>query len=126
LYFRGKNLTNETFHSCITACSGRPFCCISAGYHEKGRWWPPAFEKGEKVFFYQSEPKNHKGKYERLHYIHPLWAPDGAALTEDFPADHLHHRGVFWAWHQVWIGDKKLVIHGKSKVLNSVFLIWSL
>jgi hypothetical protein len=66
------------------------------------------FEKGENVFFYQSEPKNQKGKYERLHYIHPLWAPDGAALTEDFPADHLHHRGVFWAWHQVWIGDKKI------------------
>ncbi len=65
-------------------------------------------EKGEKVLFYQSEPKNHKGQFERCHYIHPLWAPDGAALTEDFPADHLHHRGVFWAWHQVWIGDKKI------------------
>src|SRR5690606_6057038 len=65
-------------------------------------------EKGEKVLFYQSEPKNHKGQYERRHYIHPLWAPDGAALTEDFPAHHLHHRGVFWAWHQVLIGDKRI------------------
>jgi hypothetical protein len=27
-------------------------------------------------------------------------------LTEDFPADHLHHRGIFWAWHQLWVGDK--------------------
>ncbi len=65
-------------------------------------------EKGEKIFFYQTEPKSHEGKYERCHYIHPLWGLDGAVLTEDFPADHLHHRGIFWAWHQVWIGDQRI------------------
>jgi hypothetical protein len=27
-------------------------------------------------------------------------------LTEDFPADHPYHRGIFWAWHQLWVGDK--------------------
>ena len=20
----------------------------------------------------------------------------------------LHHRGIFWAWHQVWLGDRRL------------------
>lgn len=63
---------------------------------------------GEKVFFYQMEPKSFEGKCERRHYIHPLWGPDGVVLTEDFPADHLHHRGIFWAWHQVWIGDMQI------------------
>lgn len=29
-------------------------------------------------------------------------------ITQDFPSDHGHHRGIFWAWHQVWVGDKKL------------------
>ena len=29
-------------------------------------------------------------------------------LTEDFPEDHLHHRGIFWAWHQLWVGDRKV------------------
>jgi hypothetical protein len=48
------------------------------------------------------------GKYMRANYIHPLYGLDGEILTEDFPADHLHHRGVFWAWHQVWLADKKL------------------
>jgi len=24
-------------------------------------------------------------------------------VTEDFPKDHIHHRGIFWAWHQVRI-----------------------
>lgn len=31
-------------------------------------------------------------------YIHPLCAPDGEVLTDDFPADHLHHHGLFWTW----------------------------
>jgi hypothetical protein len=37
-------------------------------------------------------------KYTTSCYIHPLFAPDGRALTDDFPADHLHHHGVFWTW----------------------------
>jgi len=65
-------------------------------------------ENGENVLFYQSEPKSKDGTYERCNYIHPLWGVDGSVLTEDFPADHLHHRGVFWTWHQVWIGEKRI------------------
>lgn len=60
----------------------------------------------EKVFFYQREAKSKDGKYPRANYVHPLYGIDGAELTEDFPADHLHHRGIFWAWHQVIIGEK--------------------
>jgi len=65
-------------------------------------------EKGKNVLFYQIENKSQEGKMERCNYIHPIWASDGTVLTEDFPADHLHHRGVFWAWHQVWIDDKQI------------------
>jgi hypothetical protein len=65
--------------------------------------------EGEKqVLFYQRQHKSLDGKYKRANYIHPLYGLDGEILTEDFPADHPHHRGVFWAWHQVWLGDKKL------------------
>jgi hypothetical protein len=65
-------------------------------------------ENGQKVLFYQTEPKSFERKYERCNYIHPLWGLDGAVLTEDFPSDHLHHRGIFWAWHQVWINGKRI------------------
>lgn len=65
-------------------------------------------ENGENVLFYQKEPLNLEGKYERCNYIHPLWGIDGTVLTEDFPADHLHHRGVFWAWHQIWIAGTRI------------------
>ena len=65
-------------------------------------------ENGDSVLFYQVQPKSIDGKYERCNYIHPLWAPDGTVLTEDFPADHLHHRGIFWAWHQIYADGKNL------------------
>lgn len=34
-------------------------------------------------------------------YVHPLYAPDGTAVTEDGPRDHVHHRGLMLAWSGV-------------------------
>jgi len=65
-------------------------------------------ENGEKVFFYQAKTKSLDGAFSRADYIHPLCGLDGFELTEDFPKDHLHHRGIFWTWHQVIIGDKHI------------------
>ncbi len=36
--------------------------------------------------------------YERGDYIHPLFGPHGEELTDDYPKDHPHHRGVWWSW----------------------------
>jgi len=65
-------------------------------------------EGDQEVMSYQRQHKSLNGKYTRANYIHPLYGLDCEVLTEDFPPDHPHHRGVFWAWHQVWIGDKKI------------------
>ncbi len=43
----------------------------------------------------------------RSTYIHPLYGLDGEVLTDDFPKDHYHHRGVFWAWPHVKVGEKE-------------------
>ncbi len=37
-------------------------------------------------------------KFRRSSYIHPVYAPDGTVITDDFPKDHLHHRGICWSW----------------------------
>jgi len=42
----------------------------------------------------------------RSAYVHPLYGLDGEVLTDDFPKDHYHHRGLFWAWPHVQIGDQ--------------------
>jgi len=46
--------------------------------------------------------------FERGDYIHPLWAPTGAVLTDDYPEDHPHHRGINWSWATIqWRGETR-------------------
>jgi hypothetical protein len=65
-------------------------------------------ENGKKVLFYQQQPKSLNGKYERAGYVHPLYSLHEKILTEDFPEDHPYHRGIFWAWHQIILNNKKI------------------
>lgn len=60
------------------------------------------------IFFYQTATKSHDGLYPRANYIHPLYGLNGEILTEDFPEDHLHHRGIFWAWHQLYVKGQRV------------------
>ncbi len=43
-------------------------------------------------------PEGLDPRYRRSGFIHPLRTPSGAVVTEDFPADHAHQHGVFFAW----------------------------
>jgi hypothetical protein len=72
----------------------------------QGYW----FTEGDtKVLFYQAERKAlPDGQAARSNYFHPLYDLDGTTLTEDFPTDHVHHRGIFWAWHQVRINGRSV------------------
>jgi hypothetical protein len=65
-------------------------------------------EADRPILFYQRTTKSLDSQTPRANYVHPLYGLDGQTLTEDFPADHRHHRGIFWAWHQVWVGDKMI------------------
>lgn len=58
---------------------------------------------GRPVLTYQAEP----GELPRADitpivkrggYIHPVFTPEGRAITDDYPADHPHHHGIWWAW----------------------------
>jgi len=67
------------------------------------------YENGKPVLFYQKALKSlDSGKYARNNYIHPLYSLQGDILTEDFPEDHPHHRGIFWAWHQIHAADSAI------------------
>lgn len=69
-------------------------------------------ERGRPVLAYRyaevAPPEGVAQKFRRACYIHPLHGVDGEVVTEDFPADHYHHRGVFWAWPNCHVGDRKL------------------
>ena len=68
---------------------------------EDGGFWIK--ENNAKVFFFQRKVNDSIPDYARNNYLHPVYDLNGNCITEDFPEDHLHHRGVFWAWHQVLV-----------------------
>ncbi len=69
-------------------------------------------------------------KYRRSTYIHPVYAPDGTVVTDDFPKDHPHHRGICWSWpivkfegqtYDVWAvqGMHQRFVRWKSKQVTA-------
>ncbi|MCF7849057.1 MAG: PmoA family protein [Kiritimatiellales bacterium] len=64
-------------------------------------------DQGVPVLFYQTKMKaSDKGTHARANYCHPVYGLDGEVLTQDFPpSDHPHHRGIFWGWHRMLIGE---------------------
>lgn len=65
-------------------------------------------ENEHPVFFYQRKPKLNQDTVGFNNYLHPVYSLKGDTLTEEFPEDHPHHRGVFWAWHQLYINDSSI------------------
>jgi len=43
-------------------------------------------------------PEGKSPLFTRSGFIHPLWSPSGAILTNIHPADHIHHLGIWMPW----------------------------
>ena len=56
-------------------------------------------------------------------YIHPLWGLHGETLTADFPKDHFHHHGIFWAWPHVGIGPDQFDLW-TQRGIRQEFVCW--
>ncbi|MDT0677649.1 DUF6807 family protein [Autumnicola musiva] len=65
-------------------------------------------ENGMPRYFYRTSPVDTISPFARTNYIHPLYGLQGEVLTEDFPDDHLHHHGIFWAWHQLYARGERI------------------
>jgi hypothetical protein len=85
-------------------------------------------ERGKPVFVYNyapvEPPAGVDAHFRRANYIHPLYSPDAAVVTEDFPQDHFHHRGVFWAWPNCTVNGRKMNVWELTGG-RSVFEEWS-
>jgi len=58
---------------------------------------------GHSVLSYQTQPSelpspNIKPIFRRGGYIHPVYSPSGRMVTDDYPDDHFHHHGIWFAW----------------------------
>lgn len=70
-------------------------------------------------------PAGLDAKQVRSCYIHPLYSLDGEPLTSDFPADHLHHHGLFWTWPAVVVrGAATQTWHPAEPSLRQHFVKW--
>lgn len=81
------------------------FAQISIRKGEGGLW---ILDGQNKVAFYQKEEVSMNPESGRTNFLHPVYLPDGTEITESAPPDHPHHRGIFWAWHQILIDDKTI------------------
>jgi hypothetical protein len=99
-------------HGCAGEVNGPPPARVAALRTADG---VQLIEGASPVLFYRSRPLAGREPW-RLHYVHPLYSVGGAIVTEDSPPDHIHHRGVFWAWRRIlvdhawvadgWVGDR--------------------
>jgi uncharacterized protein len=66
-------------------------------------------EKGSPVFVYNYGTMLKDGvpaDRARCCYLHPVYAPNSVVITDDFPRDHYHHRGISWMWPVVMVDGK--------------------
>jgi hypothetical protein len=61
---------------------------------------------------YQAEPGafprgDIKPAFRRGGYLHPIYTPSGKLVTDDFPPNHIHHHGVWWAWTNTEFDGRK-------------------
>ncbi len=103
--------------SCGSKESKSPFTIVSTDQGVE------ILENEKSVFFYQKLQKSLDGKYICNNYLHPLYSLNDDILTEEFPSDHPYHRGIFWAWHQIYIagksvGDGWIMENIKQEVIN--------
>ena len=59
----------------------------------------------------------------RACYVHPVWGLNGEVITDDFPADHYHHHGIFWAWPHVLIEGREYDLWTYSNI-QPKFVRW--
>lgn len=101
---------SKLLFSCFWALAGFGLRCEGevGAVHEGGR---VIFREGTRELgVYQAEPLalplGVASVQQRSGYLHPLRTPSGQVVTGDFPADHRHHHGVWFAWTKAEWGGR--------------------
>jgi hypothetical protein len=66
-------------------------------------------------------------RYRRSSYIHPVYDLNGNSITDDFPEDHYHHRGISLMWPKVYIDSIRYDlwhIYGQQNDLKGIHQIF--
>lgn len=60
--------------------------------------------------------------FRRSGYIHPVYTPTGQEITGDYPLDHPHQHGLFFAWTKATFDGKKVDFWNQAKQLAAIEL----
>jgi uncharacterized protein len=86
----------------IPAHAGFKFRDVDANSLELSENGQPVFVYNHGVLLKPGVPPDRA----RCCYLHPVYAPNGVVVTDDFPKDHYHHRGISWMWPVVRVDGK--------------------
>jgi len=137
IFFGKPNRDQTTFCTILKASlSGETIKAGKSGYNsaftfqdqETGSLLLKEGEKPILAYQYGQKLENRVPKrYKRSTYVHPLYDLDGRVLTDDFPIDHYHHRGLSWNWPKVWVNEERYDlwhIHGMRNELKGLYQIF--
>ena len=108
--------------------SGKPFSAVMQVKANAGSGSIEIAEQGRPVLSYQYRPvepgavldqvapANRIYARARSDYLHPFYGLHGEVLTRDWPIDHPHHRGIYWAWPEVEFGRERGDLHALQQV----------
>ncbi|MGC6458286.1 MAG: PmoA family protein [Akkermansiaceae bacterium] len=65
-------------------------------------------------------PAGMKKAYRRSGYLHPVFSPGGQEVSGDFPEDHPHQHGLFFAWTRAKFDDKQVDFWNLAKETGRV------
>jgi hypothetical protein len=66
----------------------------------------PVFEYRGGAGVLPAPPDDVKPVFRRGGYLHPVQTPSGTVVTDDYPPDHRHHHGIWFAWTKTEFGGR--------------------
>ncbi len=58
--------------------------------------------------------------YRKSGYFHPVYSPAGNVLTADFPVDHAHQHGIFFAWVKTTIAGHPIDFWNQARGTGTI------
>lgn len=114
LYFLVSKLAKgSTSEFEVSSASAPPRATVATGINVVRRGSQVVFDAGlRRLMAYQAEPGEFprpdiKPQFRRGGYLHPIATPKGRVVTDDFPPNHIHHHGVWWAWTHTEFDGRK-------------------